>query len=190
MRCPVHLLQVALRPASCKTTGPLFLTPKRKLLTNVWYIIVPVGINTINTFMQAIAKARGLECTGKRLTNDSVRKTTIKKLTKYGVTNTNIAAITGHRNEQSLQQYAEMENVEHSLISKVLSGELKKQIPLQPLQAACVQQGSAVGALQVPHYHFFNCTVHFEAKNIMPEKLCRKWICGQSRIIYHITCTV
>ena len=130
----------------------------------MWYTIVPVGVNTINTFMQAIANARGLECTGKRLTNHSVRKTTINKLTKYGVTYTNIAAITGHRNEQSLQQYAEM-----LLISKVLSGELKEQIPLHPLQAACVQQGSAVRALQVPHYHFFNCTVYFEATNIIPE---------------------
>lgn len=74
---------------------------------------MPVGTNTISTFMQAIAKA-GLEQTGKRLTKHSVRKTTIRKMKRHGVTNTNIVAITGHRNEQSLQEYVEMQNTEHS----------------------------------------------------------------------------
>ena len=172
----MHLLQVALthRPASCITSGPLYLTPKRKLSIddNVWYTTLPVGVNTINTFMQAIAKAGGLEHTGKRLTNHSVRKTTIKKLRRHGVTNTNIAAITGHRNEQSLQQYAEMENAEHSQISKLLSGELKPKMPLQPLQTAVSNQGTAPEALQVPQYHFSNCTVYFgnaQATNILPK---------------------
>ena len=80
---------------------------------DVWYTTMPVGTNTISTFMQAIAKA-GLEQTGKRLTKHSVRKTTIRKMKRHGVTNTNIVAITGHRNEQSLQEYVEMQNTEHS----------------------------------------------------------------------------
>ena len=78
IKCPVHLLQTALdhRPPSCKTSGPLYLTPIRNFShkRDVWYTTMLVGINTINTFMQAIAKAGGLEQTGKRLTNHSVRK--------------------------------------------------------------------------------------------------------------------
>ena len=55
MKCLVHLLQVVLahRPASCKTNGPLYLTPKRKRLTesDVWCTTVSVGVNRISTFM-------------------------------------------------------------------------------------------------------------------------------------------
>ena len=155
VKCPVHLLQTALdhRPASCKTSGPLYLTPIRTFShkEDVWYTTMPVGINTINTYMQAIAKAGGLEQRGKRLTNHSVRKTTIRKLKRHGVTNTNIVAITGHRNEQSLQEYAEMENTEHFQISKILSGE--QQMHCQPLQTIPVQHTAATA---VPQYNFSN----------------------------------
>ena len=72
--------------------------------------------------MKTIANAAGLHTTGK-LTNHSVQKTTVKTLQKQGVPNSCIAAIAGHRDEQSLQQYAEMEQQDHAQISKVLSSD-------------------------------------------------------------------
>ncbi len=46
----------------------------------------------------------------------------VKKLQKQGVPNDKIASITGHKNEQSLQSYAEMDENDHAEISRVLCG--------------------------------------------------------------------
>ena len=64
-------------------------------------------MNTIDTYMKTMVNAAGLtlEVTGKKLTNHSFRKTTVKQ---RGVPKSRIAAITGHCNEQSLQRYAEL----------------------------------------------------------------------------------
>ena len=106
-----------------KDNGSLYLTPLRNFKDkDVWYSITPVGVNTINTFMKTIAQKGNLDNCGKRLTNHSVRKTMVKKLQKQGVPNNKIAAISGHRNEQSLAYYAEMDEEEHAEISKVLCG--------------------------------------------------------------------
>ena len=123
--CPVHLLEklISKRPESLKLSGLLYLTPLTKYTgRDIWYTIVPVGVNTINTFMKSKQKEGGLDSTGKRLTNHSVRKTMVKKLQKQGVPNNKIAAITGHKKEQSLQYYAEMDESDHAEISKVLCG--------------------------------------------------------------------
>ena len=84
----------------------------------VWYATTPVGVNTINNYMKSMANAAGLDGTGKRLTNHSVRKTTVRKLQKQGIPNSDIAAITGHCSVQNLQQYVEMEQENHAQISK------------------------------------------------------------------------
>jgi len=59
----------------------------------------------INIFMQSIARQGGLDVINKRFTNHSVRKTTVKKLKKAGVSSREIMAITGHKNKQSLADY-------------------------------------------------------------------------------------
>ena len=63
--------------------------------------------------MKEHAKFGGLDCTNKRFTNHSVRKTTVRKLQKAGVTNDRISAITGHQNEQSLRDYADADPEDH-----------------------------------------------------------------------------
>ena len=79
-------------------------------------------IHTIDTYMKYTAMQGGLDLTNKRFTNHSVRKTTVCKLQKAGVSNDKIAAVTGHRNEQSLRSYsnADLED-HHQGISKILS---------------------------------------------------------------------
>ena len=73
-----------------------------------------------NKYMKSMANAAGLDATRKRLTKHSVQKTTVRKLQEQGILNSDVAAITGHRNVQSLQQYVEMEQENHAQISKVL----------------------------------------------------------------------
>jgi len=62
-----------------------------------------------------------LDSTNKKFTNYSIRKTTVCKLQKAGVYNDRIAAITGHRNEQSLRDYADADPDDHRTISSILS---------------------------------------------------------------------
>jgi len=52
--------------------------------------------------MKTMAKLAGIDKTGRRYTNHSVRKTTVRKLQKAGISNDKIAAITGHKSEQTL----------------------------------------------------------------------------------------
>ena len=113
--------------------------------------------------MREITKAGGLDKTGKRLTNHSVRRTTIKMLKKQGVPSTHIAAITGHHNEQSLQQYAEMENTEHAEIGRILCGESiallsnttqEHREALQPIQLPLTQSPLAVQPSTPQTYNF------------------------------------
>ena len=79
------------------------LRPFEKPKRDVWFSMQPVGVNKINSYVKGLATLGGLECTNKRFTNHSVRKTTVRKLQKAGVSNNKIAAVTGHSNEQSLK---------------------------------------------------------------------------------------
>jgi len=49
-----------------------------------------------------------------------MRKTTVRKLQKAGISNDKIAAITGHRNEQSLRDYTTVDLEDHKAIGAVL----------------------------------------------------------------------
>ena len=57
--------------------------------------------------------AAGLDSTKKHFTNHSICKTTVKKLKKAGVNASEIMAITGHKNQQSLTDYDELDNDDH-----------------------------------------------------------------------------
>ena len=64
----------------------------------------------IDTFVRRMVAAAGLDSTKKYFTNHSIRKTTVKKL---GVNASEIMAITGHKNQQSLTDYDELDNDDH-----------------------------------------------------------------------------
>ena len=64
---------------------------------------VITGINKIDGFVKNIATMEGLDITKKHFTNHSVRKSTVRKLQKAGVSNDRIIAITGHKTEQSIK---------------------------------------------------------------------------------------
>lgn len=162
-RCPVRFLEklVAKRPEEMKNSGALYLTPRKKLHedADVWYSSTPVGVNTIDKYMKAMAQLAGLTKTGKKFTNHSVRKTTVKKLQKSGIPNDKIAAITGHRNEQSLREYSEMDMDDRTKISRILSLPHSSSVPqsLIPLNQAPICPPPWASTCNV----FNNCTVFF-----------------------------
>jgi len=118
-RCLVKFLELLIskRPESLRATGPLYLRPLNWPREDVWYSSQPVGIQTIDTYMRNMAMLGKLDSTNKKFTKHSIRKTTVRKLQKAGVSNDRIAAITGHRNEQSLRDYADADPDYHRTIS-------------------------------------------------------------------------
>ena len=117
-KCPVgaYELLASKRPSELKCHGPLYLTPLRKDRlwdkTEVWFAKIPLGVNLIDTFVRRMVASAGLDSTNKHFTNHSIRKTTVKKLKKAGVNASEIMAITGHKNQQSLTDY---DNDDHKL---------------------------------------------------------------------------
>ncbi|XP_033743241.1 uncharacterized protein LOC117329407 [Pecten maximus] len=69
----------------------------------IWYENVPVGKNTLYSFMQKLSQEFRLS---KRYTNHCVRATSIATLDHNGVEARHIMSVTGHRNETSIKSYS------------------------------------------------------------------------------------
>ena len=126
-RCPVaaYELLVSKRPPELKQHGPLYLAPLKKervwSKALVWFSKSPLGVHSIDSMVSRMATDAGLDVTKKHFTNHSIRKTTVKKLKKAGVSVTEIMAITGHKNQQSIADYDELDDEDHMRLSRVLS---------------------------------------------------------------------
>ena len=149
------------RPESFTSTGPLYLTPWRKERqwseATVWNARSSVGVNQIDKFMESIATKGGLDATKKRFTNHSLRKTTVTKLRKFGATNREIMAITGHRNEQSLTEYDTLDIDDHRQLGKTLSVIKPKPI-LRPECTLTPKPSFNPNPLSLVPFVFQNCT--------------------------------
>ena len=189
-RCTVMFIDklISKRPPLLQHTGPLYLRPLARFNPedNVWFSSQPVGVNTINTYMAKMAELAGLNKTNKRFTNHSVRKTTVRKLQKAGVPPSKITAITGHKNQQSLADYTEMDLEEHCETSAVFSGKplhdstnlavrkdhLHSLSPLasdtsqaSPFQLPSLPQYTSHSTQPMPVYNFSNCNVCFSSSS-------------------------
>ena len=171
-RCPVKFLELLIskRPQKLKCCGPLYLRPLESPHADVWYSSQPVGIQTINAYMKNMAKLGKLDITNKKFTNHSVRKTTVCKLQKAGVSNDKIVAITGHRNEMSLKAYSDVDIDEQKIISNILSCNQSIQPPSQQYLKSSTGVPTTYNALPsthlLPHYNFSNCTVYFDSSHV------------------------
>ena len=120
--------------------------------------------------MKTMASLAGIDKSGRRYTNHSVRKTTVRKLQKAGISNDKIAAITGHKSEQTLRDYADMED--HQKISKILSSKKSDVVAVQParvLQPLSQQSAGLPSSISQcpPQFVFNNCTVYMGTSNCL-----------------------
>ena len=85
----------------------LFQYPKRnwRQTDKIWYENWPLGVNELSAMMKEISSAANLS---RVYTNHSVRATAITLWANAGLTNREIMAISGHRNESNLQSYHNM----------------------------------------------------------------------------------
>lgn len=176
-RCPIKFFEqlVSKRPSELKASGPLYLTPLRKQRNwskeDVWFSRTPVGMNYINKFMNSMAHDAGLDVTGKNFTNHSLRKTTVKKLKKAGVSNTDIMAITGHKSEQSLADYDQLDLEDHHRLGSILSHDPKLPSASTSNNTTSHQSGSenvqpSMFSNCFPHaapVYFQHCNVYFNS---------------------------
>lgn len=110
-RCPVraHHLYSEKRPSEMnQADAPFYLAVNTKcdpsmLNSRPWFKRQPMGPDRINKFMPRMAKAAGLQG---RKTNHSVRRTMCTQLFQAGVPPTMIAQLSGHKNVQSISNYA------------------------------------------------------------------------------------
>ena len=165
-RCPLQFLRLLLskRPADLQSCGPLYLRPLKTPKQDVWFSSQPVGENNLDTYMQQMATLAGLDTTNKRFTNHSARKTTIMKLQKAGVSNDKIVSITGHKNEQSLHDYIDVDMEDHAKLSEILIGaHTSRKRPLKDTTNIDTYVGtSAAQSGPGPStFNFTNCTVFF-----------------------------
>ena len=174
-KCPVEAyeLLVSKRLSELKSHGPLYLTPLKKDRswdkTEVWFTKTPLGINSIDTFVQRMVADAGLDSTKKHFTNHSIRKTTVKKLKKAGASTTDIMAITGHRNQQSLTDYDDLDNDDHIRLGKVLSYD-KSEAHTQYSMPHNPFKHYSTCAAPTPVFNMQNCRVVIEAPSYQPSK--------------------
>ena len=82
-----------------------------------------------------------------------MRKTTVRKLRKAGVCSRDIMAITGHRNDQSLADYDQLDLEEYCEISHVFSSSKPQaEHPIEPQPGPSYQPQPII---------FQSCTVYF-----------------------------
>ena len=107
-KCLVRLLKFYLskRPLEIKNSGRFYLTPKKTFnqSDDIWYTKNTIGKNSISGMVKALTAGTALESCEKRLTNHSMRKTTVKKLKAANVPESSIVKVTGHTSTKGFKE--------------------------------------------------------------------------------------
>ncbi len=108
-RCPVNYCKLfeGHRPAEMNTPdAPFFLTIRhgnRRESSHIWYKKSPLGKNAIGQFMSKAADNAGLQRSGSKVSNHSVRKTSISRLLDANTAEIFVAQLSEDKSLHSLQ---------------------------------------------------------------------------------------
>lgn len=126
-KCPVKLYKKfkSHRPSEMnKQDAPFFLAIKHKRAADdsTWYMRSALGKNQIGKFLSAAAKDAGLtQAVGAKVSNHSVRKTSISRLLDADVPENFVAQHSGHKSTESLQSYKSAGQKQQRQMSLALS---------------------------------------------------------------------
>ena len=110
-RCPVKYYKLfeSHRPAEMNTPdSPFFLAVRhgnRRENSHIWYKKSLLGKNAIGQFMSKAADKAGLQRSGAKVCNHSVRKASISRLLDANTPEIFVSQLSGHKSLQSLQSY-------------------------------------------------------------------------------------
>ena len=126
-RCPVHTYMVyqSKRPEGYSNPDdPFYLAVvtnnKNPSVSEKWFLKGPIGKNKIEHLMRTMATNANLP-ENKRITNTSVRKTLVQKMTDSNVPDSLQVYVTGHKNPSSLNNYRTLNESHKLAISHILS---------------------------------------------------------------------
>ena len=164
----------------CET---LFQYPKRNWRPpdKVWYENWPLGVNKLSTMMKNISSEAGLS---RIYTNHSVRATAIALWANSGLTNREIMAISGHRNESSLQSYHSIPSVNQlRRCSDVLCTALGHDDKVDEQPANLMISRTPLQQLPVPSV---NTAISATHQNTAPfSQMFNSWTIGNVHIYTH-----
>ena len=126
-RCPVKYYKLfeSHRPAEMNTPDdPFFLAVRhgnRRENSHIWYKKSPLGKNGIGRFMIKAADKAGLQRSGAKVCNHSVRKASISRLLDANTPEIFVSQLSGHKSLQSLQSYKTASTQHQRQMSNVLS---------------------------------------------------------------------
>ena len=104
--------------------SPFFLAVRhgsRRENSEIWYMKAPLGKNQIGKFLSSAADNAGIQRTGAKVSNHSVRKTSISRLLDASTPENFVAQLSGHKNTQSLQSYKSAGEKHQRQMSYILS---------------------------------------------------------------------
>ena len=152
-QCPVRYFKIfeSHRPEEAKTPASPFclaINHNAWRTKSTWYKVSPLGKSQIGQFLPKAAKKAGLQACGRKLSNHSVRKTSISRLLDAGIPENFVTQLSGHKNLQSLSSYKSA-SLAHQ---RQMSDTLRQQIPFKrcrtihssrrqpsdPFQTACL----------------------------------------------------
>ncbi|XP_061196504.1 uncharacterized protein LOC133204775 [Saccostrea echinata] len=147
-KCPVstYILYRDKRPEGySKHEDPFYISvvtnEKRPRMQDRWFICSPMGVNKLNDLMKRMSKNAGLP-DNKKITNTSVRKTLVQRMTDSNVPDTLQVYVTGHKNIQSLNNYRTINDSQKYAISSILSNSSSNISSLVPFSNASTQNHS------------------------------------------------
>ena len=112
---------------------------------NLLYSRTPIGRNTLNTKLGKMCSLAGIEG---RVTNHSMRATSVTQMYPTGVPEKVIQERTGHRSLEALCVYERTNTQQHQMVSSILSAP-SENIHLQQTKHSITQKHSAHSALNV-----------------------------------------
>jgi len=125
----IYKLYSDMRPSDFSSDQHPFYLAKRTTDTAFqWFLRQPVGVNKLGQMLKAMAKDAGFP-EHKRITNHSVRKFLVQKLRNANIPPTEIMAITGHKNVQSITNYSTISVEQQQKCSNILAQSSKCNHP-------------------------------------------------------------
>ena len=167
-RCPVTIFELykSKRPNSIRDKGALYLSPITRPATDVWYKDSQMGVNKLSSIVKDVIKGSPLESNGKRYSNHSVRKATVKKLRSQGISKEDVRTVTGHKRAESLDAYDSGDENTLYQLSTTLSGanaEKADTEQIRPLAAlsplAEIQRQPTKQNQTIYNGHVYNITI-------------------------------
>jgi hypothetical protein len=140
--CPVHVidLYISKLPQVAIENDTFFVKPLENTPeddTKSWYSRTPVGRNTLDTRLGKMCSLAGIEG---RITNHSMRATSVTQMYATGVPEKVIQERTGHRSLEALRVYERTNSDQHQMVSNILSDPQEKCYKLTWMHHQYTQQ--------------------------------------------------